>query len=312
MADVEAEGLAFWAWDQYWQDGRLASCGGEGGAAYQAAITESWRGFFRTLPDGCRILDVCTGNGAIAFVARDSALERGICFGIEAFDAAVIHASDPEEMIHFSSRVRARSLPYPDDGFDAVISQYGFEYTDIDRSLPELARVSTPGCRLRFMTHAAEGVVVGQARRQLEEAEQLLGSGLFSAARELAKLQGSGAVEQTQALKDRYNDSVRQLEQFAAGSVEPEIYSNTCRVLTHALSIQQQVGAKPVLDKIEEVSGTVRAHAERLNAMTRAALDESGAKALAERMRELWRQEVRVNPGCRADGDLLGWIIASV
>lgn len=63
-------GARSWAWDHYWRDGRLASCGGEGGAGYQTAIARGWREFFAGLANGSRILDVCSGNGAIALLAE--------------------------------------------------------------------------------------------------------------------------------------------------------------------------------------------------------------------------------------------------
>ncbi|MGH8274954.1 MAG: class I SAM-dependent methyltransferase [Gammaproteobacteria bacterium] len=315
--DTEDDDQAFRAWDQYWRDGRLASCGGEGGAAYQSAITEGWREFFRSLPEESRILDVCTGNGAIARVAEEIALERGIEFSIDAFDAALIAppaiAASQESMIHFRSRVSAESLPYENDAFDVVVGQYGLEYTDMARSLPELVRVSAPGgCRLRLVIHAREGVVVGLASRQLADARQVRESGIFEAARTLAESRSDGSSEQTlQTLKERYNDAVRRLEQAAAESVEPAIYSNTCSVLTHALSIQKQVGTVPVIDKIRDVVENVGAHESRLNAMRSAALDQAGARSLADRIAELWQQEIRVEASRREDDALFGWIIES-
>lgn len=314
VADGAAEDHAFWAWDQYWRDGRLASCGGAGGAAYQAAITEGWREFFRTLPDGSRILDVCTGNGAIARVAEETAQERGIAFEIEAFDGAVIATTGAAGgMIRFRSRVRAESLPYAEGYFDAVVGQYGLEYSDTGRSVPELARVSAPGGRVRLMTHAREGVVVGQARRQLEDAGRLLASDIFPAARGLADArEAAGPDADLRGLTDRYNTAVRDLEAAAAQSIEPGMYSNACQVLTHTLSIQQQVGAGTVRDKIGEIVAMVRAHAARLDAMCRAALDEAHAKVLAVRIGELRARTVAARPARNAKGDVLGWIVESV
>lgn len=303
------------AWDAYWQDGRLASCGGAGGAAYQAAITEGWWAFFAGLPAGSRILDACTGNGAVARVAEEVALAGGGKLSIDAFDAALIAGgagTEGQSLINFRSRVMAEALPYADDCFDAVVSQYGIEYSDMERSVAELARVSAPGCRVRLMVHAAEGVVVESAGRQLADARQLLGSGVFEAARTLAEGQRDGLEEQAlHGLIDRYAAVLRQLEQAAAASVEPEIYANTCSVLTHALAAQGQVGAGPVLGKIDEAVENVRAHEARLGAMQQAALDEAAAGTLAERIGELWGQQAAVEPGRRADGAQLGWIITS-
>ncbi|HWT46383.1 MAG TPA: hypothetical protein VN085_10475, partial [Vicinamibacterales bacterium] len=72
------------AWDQYWRDGRLASCGGEGGATYQPVIAEGWRQFFATVPEAARILDVCSGNGAVARLVAEVASTRNIRVHIDA------------------------------------------------------------------------------------------------------------------------------------------------------------------------------------------------------------------------------------
>lgn len=259
---------------------------------------------------GSRILDVCTGNGAIARVAEEVACERGVHFEIDAFDGAEIASSGPERMIRFRSRVRAESLPYPDNSFDVVTGQYALEYTELSQSVPELARVSAPDSRVRLMAHASEGLVVGNARRQIDDARVVLDSGLFAAARELASQREANASETVlQALKERYNAAVRELEQAAPRSVEPEMYSNVCGVLTYALSNQPRVGARPVLDKIREAEDNIRMHATRLGAMTEAALDRTRAQALADRIGALWCREARLEAGQRANGDLLGWII---
>ena len=49
-----------------------------------------WLAFFSQLPDGARVLDVGTGNGIVAFLARDAAKARGRNFHIEGIDAAII------------------------------------------------------------------------------------------------------------------------------------------------------------------------------------------------------------------------------
>ncbi len=190
-----------WAWDQYWCDGRLASCGGTGGANYQPTITEAWRRFFGRLAGGARILDVCTGNGAIARLAAEVATRRGIRFAIDAFDsAAIVPDAMPtgigRDMISFRERIAAESTPYPADCFDCLVGQYAIEYTELDRSLPEMVRVSKSNCRVRFMIHAREGDVVAAARRQLGDIERLRRTGdIFAVARKLVKLRARAASE---------------------------------------------------------------------------------------------------------------------
>ena len=305
-----------WAWDHYWRDGRLASCGGEGGMGYQEAIARGWHEFFCSLPEDSHILDVCSGNGAIARVAERSANERGKRFAIDAVDAAqlVPPGFEANGMIRFHSRVAAESLPFPDASFDVVVGQYAIEYTDLTRSLPELARVSRAACQLRFVIHAREGIVVRGARDQLAEVSLLRDSGIFVAAKSLAEVQGGVAPpgESLQQLQQRYETATRQLTQAAARSVEAQMFTNTLQVLNHALSVQAQVGMPTVIAKIAEVSQSITAHATRLHAMVEAAIDEHGATDLADRIGKLWSQKLRVQACSRTDGALLGWALQSV
>lgn len=302
-----------WAWDHYWRDGRLASCGGEGGVGYGDVIARGWHEFFTGLAQASRILDVCSGNGAIARLAERVALDRGIRFSIDAADAAqlVPPGIAGNAMIRFRSRVAAEDLPYAAESFDVVVAQYGIEYTDLDRSLPELARVSSTDCRLRFLIHASEGVVVGGARNQLAEIAQLRNTGIFAAASAVAKAQGQPASSQAsiRVVQRDYQFAVEQLARAATSSVEPQMFTNTVQVFNHALSVQAQVGMQTILDKIAEVNDSITAHSLRLVAMTQAAMDEHGAKDLAARIGELWRQKLHVVACVRADGALLGWAI---
>jgi methylase of polypeptide subunit release factors len=47
--------------------------------------------FFQNLPDNASILDIGTGNGAVAFLARDARDSLKRQFHVEGIDAAVIH-----------------------------------------------------------------------------------------------------------------------------------------------------------------------------------------------------------------------------
>ena len=307
---------AVWAWDQYWRDGRLASCGGAGGTNYQPAIAEGWRRFFSRLPPGARVLDVCSGNGAVARIAAENAVARGTRFGIEAVDAAELAPpalpGEIAAMIAFRNRTAAESLPYPATSFDCVAGQYAVEYTDLDRSLPELARVAAPACRVRFVCHAAEGIVVATAGRQLRDVVRLRETcDIFSLARTVAEAQTNGEREALTRATERYRDGIWRLRRAATESQEPEMYRNVSGVISHALSVQARVGVQPVRDKIDEAATTLAAHEARLQAMTAAAVDSAGAESLAARAAGLWDRPFGHAPALRRDGLLLGWIVES-
>lgn len=303
------------AWDQYWRDGRLASCGGEGGANYQSSIAEGWRAFFGAISDGAHILDVCSGNGAVARLAAEVASVRNLRVTIDAVDAAEIHptgSSPGADMIHFSPRTPAEQLPFSPARFDAIVGQYAIEYTELDRTLAELRRVSRPTARLRFVTHAAGSVVVQEAKRQLADVGRLMRTGIFEAAE--AFVRASEVVHPAACEHEpgeKFQSALQSLHDAESNALDLRMYRNVGTVIVDAIQHQHQVGAGPVLAKIDETALAVRAHGARLSAMCRAALDAPAARALAASAKQLWGKTFTLEPLIRSDGSLFGWVIAS-
>ncbi len=306
---------SIFAWDQYWRDGRLASCGGEGGATYQPVIAEGWRQFFGAVSDAARILDVCSGNGAVARLAAETAHAHGISVAIDAVDAADLHptgTSPGSGMIRYSPRTPAECLPFPDASFDVVVGQYAIEYTDLDRTLAELKRVSRPSARVRFVTHAANSIVVQGAHAQLADVQRLLQTGVFETAEALARaIGGDEPAANIDGARGKFLVALQSLRDAEAGSGDLRMYRNVGSVLVHAIQHQPQVGRGPVLDKIAEMATAINAHGARLSAMCRAALDPPAAEALAVSAERLWETSFRREPLLRSDGALFGWVITS-
>lgn len=293
----------------------MASCGGEGGANYQPAIAEGWRRFFDTLSDGAHILDICTGNGAVARLAAEAARTRNLNVTIDAVDSAMIHPAGlgtAAGMIRFSPRTPAEDLPFPDSSFDVIVGQYALEYTDVERTLAELRRVSRPTANLRFVTHAAGSVVVQGAKRQIEDTERLIATGIFETAEALARAFGSGTDPgSVDNARRNFGNALQALQVAARTTEDVQMYQNVGTVIVHAIQHQSRVGMQPVLDKIAETAAAIKAHQARLSAMRRAALDRSGAQALAARAERLWARKFGLEPLVRADGTEFGWVVSS-
>ncbi len=303
------------AWDQYWRDGRLASCGGEGGANYQPLIAEGWRVFFDSLPDGARILDVCTGNGAVARLAAETARAPNRHVTIDAVDSATLHPTglgQGADMIRFSSRTPAENLPFPDTSFDAIVGQYAIEYTDVERTLVELKRVSRQTASIRFVTHAAGSVVVLEAERQLADVERLTATGVFEAAEALARASAtSPAGPVPEATLTNFQNALLALQDATRQALDLRMYHNARDIVVYAIQQQARVGAGPVLAKIDEIASAIRAHQTRLSAMRRAALDESRARTITTLAGQLWSMRFGLQPLVRSDGAMFGWVLAS-
>lgn len=303
------------AWDQYWRDGRLASCGGEGGVNYQPFIAEGWRRFFEsTLSGGMRVLDICSGNGAIACLAAEVASAHDLHLTIYAMDAAEIRPTGlgpGADMIHFSPRIRAENLPLPPAACDVIAGQYAIEYTNLDQTLVELNRVSRPAAHVRFVTHATGSVVVREASRQLADVDRLLQTGIFGAAEAFVRVHGDQPAANARESREAFLLSLQSLREAETGALDHRMYRNVGNVIVDAVQHQPQVGAGPVLDKIVETSSAIHAHAGRLSAMCKAALDVQAAQALTATAERLWSQALTLDPLIRPDGAMFGWVIAS-
>lgn len=167
------------AWTAYWRAGRSASC--FEGSDTELQLTRLWDELIACLPAGGRLLDLATGNGTVACGCARSARRLNLKLDIEAVDAADIdpakHVADPQNLfadISFHGGVHLEDLPYPDRSFDAVVSQFGFEYADEARATGEAARVLAHGGWLRMVMHARDGAIVQDISRRIERLESVL------------------------------------------------------------------------------------------------------------------------------------------
>ncbi|WP_181952553.1 class I SAM-dependent methyltransferase [Vulcaniibacterium gelatinicum] len=165
-------------WEAYYRGGALATCPTSPEGGYDLELREVWRDFFAPLPAQARLLDIGTGNGAVALIAAETAAALGRRWEIHATDLAQIdpprHVPGGAERfsgITFHPGVATEQLPFPEAHFDAVSGQYALEYSDTARALAELARVLKPGARAQFVLHHAESRLVLTGKVSQREAE---------------------------------------------------------------------------------------------------------------------------------------------
>lgn len=311
-------------WDQYWHYDRIASCfDGAGADNYDAWIADGWRGFFRDLPEGTHILDLCTGNGAAALIAAEIGRTGGKHFEIAAVDQADIdpaafvtrHGED-YALIRFQGGVDVEALPFPDAGFGAVISQYGIEYSDLGRSLPEAVRMLAPGGCLRLVVHATEGIVAAGARTVIAEADLLLdGIGLPDSARRC--FEAVLAVERPPHAGDKaeadrcfaaFQSALEKAARHIPQAHDKTMFRNSGAVLLDTFSRRGHFDLEQLLTKADEVRAEIACHRWRLAALVESALDRDGAGMLAQRLRDNGAADAACAPLNNADG-LIGYIV---
>lgn len=288
-------------WSQYWQFDRIASCfDGAGQTNYADEIADGWRRFFETLPDGARILDLCTGNGAAALIAAETARAQGVTFRIVAVDQADIdppshvsrHGEDYASII-FLRGTEIEALPFPDAGFAAVISQYGIEYTDLDRALPEAVRMVAPGGRMRFVVHAADGVVASDSRAVIADADLLLddidlpgqATRCFEAV--LAVERDGGDSTLADGHFAAFQSALERTARHVPQAADRTMFKNSGAVLLDTFQRRGHFDLEQLLAKATQVRTEIAAHRGRLGALVRAARTAKQAEAMADRLNAL-------------------------
>jgi ubiquinone/menaquinone biosynthesis C-methylase UbiE len=97
---------------------------------------------------GENVLDVACGTGVLACAALDRVGPQGTVAGLDPNTDMLSVARRKSTRIEWREG-RAELLPFPDERFDAVVSQFGFMFFD-DRpaALREMMRVLRPGGRM--------------------------------------------------------------------------------------------------------------------------------------------------------------------
>jgi len=151
-------------WTDHWQF--KSAAGGSDRTSLDILIEPSWIEFTDLLPSDATVLELATGNGVVARSCAERASACRKALEIDAVDAADIKppvqdldAEDRVPKIRFQGGVWLEDLPFRDDKFQAVISQFGFEYADEALTVSEVSGVLSPNGKLRFVIHMRGGAV---------------------------------------------------------------------------------------------------------------------------------------------------------
>lgn len=312
-------------WDRYWQANRIASCAGRPGENYRPELLRGWRKFFQTLADGARILDLCTGNGAIPLVAVESARQTGRVFHVTAVDRANVAPTQfvPDyrealSKINFVGATDVSAMQYDEASFDAVTSQFGIEYTDLVRAPDQLVRLLAPNGRFRAVVHAREGFTVAAARLDIPDCHYLLQeSRLFEyvrAALVTAWRQDRSEVRlgtEAQSRYAKYRATHLQVAERMANAENPIILGSTLSVLADTYAKRRYVPLETLQNKIDEAEIEVRAHLGRLEEMIEASLTEADMQAFVDTLKKSglksaeWEGEFSGEGGAQ-----IGWVVS--
>jgi len=152
------------AWGEFWKanaGGDSTGCLPERWAAIETAQRAAWRGFAEGLRQGARLLDLATGDGRVLRWLREERRD----LELHGIDRAPDLPAAPEGTATRGG-VEMEDLPFGDDSFDAVTSQFGFEYGNVPAVAGEIARVLAVGGHVAIMVHRGDGPILEHNRRR--------------------------------------------------------------------------------------------------------------------------------------------------
>jgi ubiquinone/menaquinone biosynthesis C-methylase UbiE len=240
---VKGHRLTSEQWSQYWRRDSITTFARQFNTNYDSEFRQFWDAQFSRLGDGARVVDLATGNGAIALLAQQYALEHGKAFSVCGLDYATIepatvlggHADLTPLLgqIEFLSGVRIESTGLDGSSVDLLTSQYGFEYAKRDAAVAEAARLLKPGGRLALIVHHNESRVVELARDGLAQVQFCLQKEeldkrvtalvkIIGAATTPAERRGLKDNPKAERMRQKLNASVARINQRAARYQDPE------------------------------------------------------------------------------------------
>jgi len=152
------------AWAEYWTSagGARPACLPNAKNGVEAAQRLVWAAFAKGLARRAKLLDIGTGDGAV--LAALSARRDLELTGVDNAPAL----PRPQKGMRLLANVAAEQLPFGDGRFDAIVSQFGFEYADTARAAAEAGRVLRTGGAVHMIVHHRDGPIVEHNRARRE------------------------------------------------------------------------------------------------------------------------------------------------
>jgi ubiquinone/menaquinone biosynthesis C-methylase UbiE len=166
-------------WSRMWEAPTVTTFTGMFGDSYDGSILDFWKSQFVGSPG--HVVDVGCGNGAIVWICNDilnAGKQSSQITGIDAadIDPFRILGRNPRDFpsVKFVGNCPAEKLPFANESVNLIVSQFGIEYSDFEKSVPEVCRVLTESGSMAFILHNQDSVIVRQAAAQSLDIRKVL------------------------------------------------------------------------------------------------------------------------------------------
>jgi SAM-dependent methyltransferase len=290
-------------WSRYWSTGARHSCAGSFGQFYEGAIANWWQQVFETLNPSDSVLDLATGSGAVLQLALKH--DQSQSLRLRGIDAGQVLPAWLDELapqqaarVHIHAGICVESLPFADQTFELVTSQFGIEYSSLESSLAEVRRVLRPAGELRAVLHHAQSRSVRlahvevahihwllQPKGLLETAESMCDpiSRASTPAGRIALVNDVAANE----LRQRFNALQEVRISLIKGSTCPDVLHEASQAINSALATATNQGMQAGQAVCRRLAQELNDSEFRLAELIHHALTPSTALALQQRLESL-------------------------
>ncbi|MCW8877668.1 MAG: class I SAM-dependent methyltransferase [Kangiellaceae bacterium] len=176
-------------WSKYWETGSITSLPQDFSENYDGELKAFWNDRFSQLKSNSSVLDLCTGNGAIALLAQNYSDSKSLGFQVTGVDAAVVDKnkikSRSDEIkkliskIEIIDRTPVESLQLPSASFSMITSQYGIEYCEWDSVATIISDLLQQDGRLVLVCHSFQTAIEKYMQQEQAEFSLLKENGFF-------------------------------------------------------------------------------------------------------------------------------------
>ncbi|MFK8020977.1 MAG: class I SAM-dependent methyltransferase [Pseudomonadales bacterium] len=166
-------------WTLYWQNDNLQSCIASQFPEDIEVIKLYWQGLLSGLESNANVLDLASGNGAVPSMLLSINKQLKIT-AVDLADIApekYLNQAAELKSVHFIPNTDICNLPFPENSFDAVTSQFGLEYAPLKQACFAAVKVLKPGGKLQLLVHHANSDIVSPSVLTRSEIDLLLSPG---------------------------------------------------------------------------------------------------------------------------------------
>jgi SAM-dependent methyltransferase len=160
-------------WSVFWRQGHSTTFGDWFKQGYEGAVAEWWQAALAGAPGNATVIELGCGNCSL-LPAMVQAGAGGKYIGVDvarvspsAIAGQGLGESGIDLVLH--SETPAEQVPEPDGSADLVASVFGIEYSELERSVPEAARLLRKGGRFSALLHHDGSIVTTMSKRAIGE-----------------------------------------------------------------------------------------------------------------------------------------------